>query len=50
MAVADALRTAEKMIARRKPRTGKGPALCMTDKEFEAVKLLATTLRARSSE
>jgi hypothetical protein len=47
MALADALRIAEKMLARGKPGNRSGPVVCANRREYEAVSLLVRALRAK---
>jgi len=49
MAVADALRIVEKMLGRANMERKHGPLVCLGMKEYQAVTLLAKTLRASSS-
>jgi len=49
MAVADALRIAERMLARGKPDNRSGPTVCATRKEYEALTLVVKALRAKGS-
>jgi hypothetical protein len=49
MAVAEALRVVEKMLARGDPDQKRGPALPGGRKEYEAVMLVARALRAKGS-
>jgi hypothetical protein len=49
MAVADALRTVEKMLAKGSTERKYGPAFVGGRKEYEAVTLLVRTLRAKGS-
>ena len=50
MALAEALRTVEKMLPRRLDRTQRktGPAVSLSDRECDAVALIARALRAKS--
>ncbi len=48
MAIADALRTVEKMLARGNPERKSGPAIAGGRKDYAAVALLVGTLRAKS--
>jgi hypothetical protein len=49
MAVADALRTAEKMLGRAKPDSRSGPIVCVNRREYEALVLVVKALRAKGS-